>query len=126
MVNHSKTRLWKLNRLLFCQVYQTAESRIRLQFRPGDVYCKSAYGTCYPTNSVLCKVKQKRHKKTGATKLCVELVGVIATTYKFNSKSARCCISLIFQFCLFYSALFYASHAALAFQLIICDALIID
>ena len=72
---------------IFCiQRHNTPESRIQLQFRPNDIYCKSAYGTCYPTNSVLFKVKKKRHKKTGEVKLDVELVGVIETTYKFDSK----------------------------------------
>ncbi|XP_067946099.1 general transcription factor 3C polypeptide 5-like [Watersipora subatra] len=67
------------------KVHNADEARLRLQFRPGDIYCKSAYGTGYPVSSVLLKVKQKRHKTTGATKLFAELVGVIATAYKFDT-----------------------------------------
>ncbi|KAF6017838.1 GTF3C5 [Bugula neritina] len=67
------------------KVYLNPDSRLKLRYRPNDIYCKAAYGTCYPSSSVLLNVKQKRNKKTGASKLCVKLVGIISTTYKFTT-----------------------------------------
>ncbi|XP_045108931.1 general transcription factor 3C polypeptide 5-like isoform X2 [Portunus trituberculatus] len=95
------------------EVYCEDNRRMELRFRPNDVYCKPTCGERHNTTALLLRVvrrKKRRKKRTGeevgqaantgdamnvspATSeqpsqvfpLRTELVGVVHTTYKFNS-----------------------------------------
>ena len=61
--------------------------RLELRFRPDDVFCKPTCGErSTDTNSFLLRVKRMRNKKDPTkTKIETEIVGTVATTFKFQN-----------------------------------------
>ena len=69
------------------RVVSEPNRRLELRFRPDDVFCKPTCGErCTDTNSFLLRVKRMRSKKDPTkTKIETEIVGTVATTFKFQN-----------------------------------------
>uniref|UniRef100_T1J199 General transcription factor 3C polypeptide 5 n=1 Tax=Strigamia maritima TaxID=126957 RepID=T1J199_STRMM len=64
--------------------YANPSHRLELYFRPKDPYCKPVFGDRQNTTNLLLKVKRKK-ASDGKVELTSEILGVVGTTYKFQS-----------------------------------------
>ncbi|XP_063172546.1 general transcription factor 3C polypeptide 5 [Candoia aspera] len=77
------------------RTYADPSKRLELYFRPKDAYCHPVCANRFPTSSMLLKIKRKTRKKQTEVggleeeeiKFEVEVLGVIATVYKFQGMS---------------------------------------
>ncbi|CAN9504823.1 unnamed protein product [Ophioblennius macclurei] len=67
------------------KTFANPNRRLELRFRPQDPFCHPACGNRFPTSNLLLRVRrQVRKNNPDAAEIQMDILGIIATTYKFQ------------------------------------------
>ncbi|KAK1884206.1 General transcription factor 3C polypeptide 5 [Dissostichus eleginoides] len=69
--------------------------RLELRFRPQDPFCHSLCGNRYPSSNLVLRVRRRVRKKDPKdVEIHMDILGVIATTYKFQGMADFQCLAV--------------------------------
>uniref|UniRef100_A0A8C6KU79 Ral transcription factor IIIC subunit 5 n=1 Tax=Nothobranchius furzeri TaxID=105023 RepID=A0A8C6KU79_NOTFU len=77
------------------QTFSDPSRRLELRFRPQDPFCHSVCGNRLPSTNLLLRVRRRVRKKDPKdAEIQMDIVGIIATTYKFQGMVDFQCLAV--------------------------------